>query len=165
MGATTKKYQQCLKVSTSMCHMVFCNLCLWQFLDKYYCCFSELTHQKENITKVKLKTYKWIVDISIFLVYANAHILKNSEICYMLIFMLSCRLLILFKINLFGTKNSGISGIPSDWQTVWIWQIRPNVMLVLIWVQTVMQRISADDTSRQRVNAWLNYLVSASDTI
>ena len=37
-------------------------------------------------------------------------------------------------------------GIPSECQTVWI-QIRPGVLLGLIWSQTVC-KLSADDTSR-----------------
>ena len=32
--------------------------------------------------------------------------------------------------------RKNLSGIPSEWQTVWI-QIRPNILSGLIWVQTV----------------------------
>ena len=52
--------------------------------------------------------------------------------------MLSSHLLISFKIN-FLEKN--ISGIPPECQTVWF----------QIWVQTVLQRLSADGTVRQIV--------------
>ena len=37
------------------------------------------------------------------------------------------------------------SGISSECQLVWI-QIRPDIMSGLIWVQTVLQRLSADKT-------------------
>ena len=43
-----------------------------------------------------------------------------------------------------------ISGIPSECKTVWI-QIRSDKMSGLIWFQTVSKKLSADDTSKQRV--------------
>ena len=47
-----------------------------------------------------------------------------------------------------------ISGIPSGCQTVWI-QIRPDILLFLIWVQTICkgyQQTTKAATSRQTVN-------------
>ena len=49
-----------------------------------------------------------------------------------------------FKINVF---KKILSGNPSGCQTVWI-HIRPNIFPGLIWVQTVCQRLSAEDKSR-----------------
>ena len=43
-----------------------------------------------------------------------------------------------------------LSVIPSECQTVWI-QIRPDILSGLIWVQTVLQRLSADNARRHRV--------------
>ena len=37
----------------------------------------------------------------------------------------------------------------SEYQTFWI-QIRPNILSGLTWVQTVLQRLSADVIGRQR---------------
>ena len=48
-------------------------------------------------------------------------------------FKFCCGLLIFFKIIFF--KNC-FGNIPSECQTIWI-QIRPNILSVLIWVQTV----------------------------
>ena len=42
------------------------------------------------------------------------------------------------------------SGIASEYETVLI-QIRPDVLSGLIWLQNVLQNLSADDTSSQRV--------------
>ena len=46
-----------------------------------------------------------------------------------------------------------ISGIPSECQTVWI-QIRPDKLSGLIWVHFLLLSLSADNTSRQRVNQY-----------
>ena len=42
-----------------------------------------------------------------------------------------------------------ISGTPPECQRVWI-QIRPDVLSGLIWVLTVLQKLSVDDTSRPK---------------
>ena len=52
-----------------------------------------------------------------------------------------------------------ISGIPTECQTVWI-QIGPDILLGPICVQTVFQSLSADDTSRQKVNMQKLFLFS-----
>ena len=44
-----------------------------------------------------------------------------------------------------------ISGIPSEWQTVWI-QFRPDVLSGLMWVQTVCKGYQQTTFSRQRVD-------------
>ena len=48
------------------------------------------------------------------------------------------------------SKKKNLSGIPSECQTVWI-QIRPDVLLGLIWVQTVLgyQHMTKFATSRE----------------
>ena len=59
--------------------------------------------------------------------------------------------LTLFILHAFFKKN--LSGIPSQCQTVWI-QIRPDILLGLIWVQTICkgyQQMTKVATSGERV--------------
>ena len=56
------------------------------------------------------------------------------------------RLLHFFKIK-FKKKHPRR---PSEYQTVWI-QIKTDILLIFIWVQTVCKRLLADDTGMQRV--------------
>ena len=56
-----------------------------------------------------------------------------------------------FHFACFFKKN--LSGIPSEFQTVWI-QIRPDILLGLIWVQTICkgyQQMTKVATSGERV--------------
>ena len=55
------------------------------------------------------------------------------------------RLLTFFKIKFLKINHPGP---PSECQTVWI-QIKTNIMLVFIWVQTVCKRLLADDKISQ----------------
>ena len=67
-----------------------------------------------------------------------------------LFFMLFCRMLIFSK----SIFKKTLSGIPSACQTVWI-QIRTDIMLVLIWVQTVCKgylQTTKVAASKKRVN-------------
>ena len=64
-------------------------------------------------------------------------------------FFVICKSFFFFKLT-FSKKSLGI---PSECQTVWI-QIRPNILLGLIWVQTVCkgyQQMTKVATSRERV--------------
>ena len=76
------------------------------------------------------------------------------------------RLLTFFKIKFLKIKHLGP---PSECQTVWI-QIKTDILLVFIWVQTVCKRLLADDklyTGMQRVIAGkyfsVQYIVSYRD--
>ena len=70
-----------------------------------------------------------------------------ENVLYLSIYMLgncSCfyfRLLTFFKIKFLKINHAGP---PSEYQTVWI-QIKTDIMLVFIWVQTVCKRLLADD--------------------
>ena len=67
--------------------------------------------------------------------------------------MLFCCLWIFFLIF---SKKKKISGIPSKYQTFWL-QIRPDILLGLIWVQTVCkgnQQTTKVATSGERVNMY-----------
>ena len=72
-----------------------------------------------------------------------------ANVLYLSICMLgncSCfyfRLLTFFKIRGFFLQINH-QGSPSECQTVWI-QIKTNVLMVFIWVQTVCKRLLADD--------------------
>ena len=79
-----------------------------------------------------------------------------ANVLYVYICMLgncSCfyfRLLTFFKIKFLKINHPGP---PSESQTVWI-QIKTDILLVFIWVQTVCKRLLTDDklsTGKQRV--------------
>ena len=70
-----------------------------------------------------------------------------ANVLYLSICMLgncSCfyfRLLTFFKIKFLKIN---LPGPPSECQTVWV-QIKTDILLVFIWVQTVCKRLLADD--------------------
>ena len=81
------------------------------------------------------KHFKITHQISEYYFQASYEFKRNLTLCLLGNFsMLFCRLLF-FQIQLF---RKILSGIPSECQTVWI-QIRPNLLLGLIWVQTVCE--------------------------
>ena len=60
--------------------------------------------------------------------------------CYGIVHVFYFRLLTFFKIKFLKINRPGP---PSDSQTVWI-QIKTDILLVFIWVQTVCKRLLAD---------------------
>ena len=91
-----------------------------------------------------------------------------ANVLYLSICMLgncSCfyfRPLTFFKIKFLKINHPGP---PSEYQTVWI-QIKTDILLVFIWVQTVCKRLLPDDkiyTGIQRVKTVYQYIVSYRD--
>ena len=66
--------------------------------------------------------------------YLSICMLRNCSCFYF-------RLLTFFKIKFLNINHPGP---PSECQTVWI-QIKTDIVLVIIWVQTVCKRLLADD--------------------
>ena len=91
-----------------------------------YCWKSHVTAQSYLWVCTDISTNRWTVMAIMFSLNSFAFWVRNFS-CF------SGRLLTFFQNQIF---QNILSGTLSECQTVWI-QIRTNIMLVLIWVQTV----------------------------